>query len=163
MSFFDYSVFVNKSNEFGICENKISKEQPAYIDYDNNELWDAVVKSDNRADFRFIAVDNNIPYNDKNGNEKKRCDAMLYTEQTVIFIELKAQDKDWLNEAIGQLKSTIEHFKNEENIMNFKFRKAYACNRKHPNFNYQFKSRMQKFYNETGVLLRPERIINNIK
>ena len=79
------------------------------------------MKSDNRTDFRFIAVDNNIPYNDKNGNEKKRCDAMLYTEQTVIFIELKAQDKDWLNEAIGQLKSTIEHFKNEENIMNFKF------------------------------------------
>ena len=31
MSFFDYSVFVNKSNEFGICENKTSKEQPALI------------------------------------------------------------------------------------------------------------------------------------
>ena len=117
MSFFEYSVPVNKSVEFGIRENKTEKEQPAYIDYNNRELWDAVVESNNRTDFRFIAVDNNIPYNDKIGNEKKRCDAMLYTEQTVIFIELKNQEKDWLNEAIGQLKSTIEHFKNEENII----------------------------------------------
>ena len=34
---------------------------------------------------------------------------------------------------------------------------------KRPTLKYQFKSPMQKFYNETGVLLRPERIINNIK
>lgn len=163
MSFFEYSVPVNKSVEFGIRENKTEKEQPAYIDYNNRELWDAVVESNNKTDFNFIAVDNNIPYNDKIGNEKKRCDAMLYTGQTVIFIELKNQEKDWLNEAIGQLKSTIEHFKNEENIMNFKYRKAYACNKTHPNFNCQFESRMQKFYRETRVLLRSERIIKNIK
>lgn len=83
MSFFDYSVSVDKSDEFGICENKTAKELPAYIDYDNKELWDAVVKSHGVVDFNFIAVDNNIPYYDERENEKKRCDAMLYTKQTV--------------------------------------------------------------------------------
>lgn len=163
MSFFDYSVSVDKSDEFGICENKTAKELPAYIDYDNKELWDAVVKSHGVVDFNFIAVDNNIPYYDEKGNEKKRCDAMLYTKQTVAFIELKNQDRNWLNEAIGQLKSTIEHFKNEEDITKFKYRKAYVCNKTHPNFNYQFKDCMQKFFRETGILLRPERVIKNIK
>ena len=70
MSFFEYSVPVNKSVEFGIREHETEKEKPAYIDYNNQEQWDAVIESNNRTDFRFIAVDNNIPYNDIIGNEK---------------------------------------------------------------------------------------------
>ncbi len=163
MSFFDYSVSVDKSDEFGICEDKTAKELPAYIDYDNEDLWDAVVETHGLVDLNFIAVDNNIPYNDEKGNERKRCDAILYTEQTVVFIELKNQDRNWLNEAIGQLKSTIEHFKNEEDITKFKYRKSYACNKSHPHFNYQFKDRIQKFSKETRIILRTERVIKDIK
>ena len=70
-----------------------------------------------------------------------------------------------LNEKYKKARPLYEYLdnKNEENIMNFKYRKAYACNKSHPNFNCQFKSRIQKFYRETGVLLRSERIIKNIK
>lgn len=54
--FFYYSVSVDKSDEFGICENKTAKELPAYIDYDNKELWDAVVKSHGVVDFNLPRV-----------------------------------------------------------------------------------------------------------
>ena len=63
------------------------------MDYENKKDWNATVVSENRSDFNFIPVDNRIPYYDKQGNERKRCDAMVYTEQTVVFIELKDQKR----------------------------------------------------------------------
>ncbi len=163
MTFFDYSETVEIVPEFGICDNKTEKEKPAFLLYDNKEAWNAVVVSENKTDFNFIAVDNNIPYSDKKGNEKKRCDAMLWTSNSVVFIELKDQARDWLDKAIEQLKSTIEYFDNVDGLNKFKFKKAYVCNKARPFFNYQFKDRIQQFYNETGVNLRTEVLIKNIK
>ena len=86
----------------------------------------------------FIAVDNNIPYYDTDGNEMSHCDAMIYTKQTLIFIELKNQAKDWISESIEQLKSTIKHFDETDGLDKFRFKKAYACNKAHqPNTKIQ--------------------------
>lgn len=163
MTFFDYSEKINPVQEFGICDNKDEKEKPAFVVYTDKDSWNAHVISEKRDDFNFIAVDNNIPYNDENGKEKKRCDAMVWTPETVIFIELKDQDKDWFDRAVEQLKSTIIHFDNVDGLDNFHFKKAYACNKTHPYFNYHFKTRIQQFYNETGVNLRPQVLIDKVK
>lgn len=88
---------------------------------------------------------------------------LVWTPESVVFIELKDQARDWLDKAIEQLKSTIEHFDNVDGLNSFKFKKAYACNKARPFFNYQFKDRIQQFYNETGVNLRTEVLIKNIK
>lgn len=185
MSFFDYSKKVKPVNEFGIRDDEKGKEElkskiiaknpessvatipikelPAFIDYDNKKEWNAVIESVGRNDFNFIAVDNNIPYYDKNGNEKNRCDAIIWTRNTIVFIELKDQDKDWFEESMVQLKSTIKFFDEEDGIKKFKYKKAYACNKSHPYFNYHFKERMQKFFQETRVSLHPEMVIREIK
>lgn len=88
---------------------------------------------------------------------------MVWTLESIVFIELKEQSRDWLDKAIEQLKSTIEHFDTVDGLIKFKFKKAYACNKTRPFFNYQFKDRIQQFYNETGVNLRTEVLIKNIK
>lgn len=185
MTFFDYSEKVKPADEFGIRDDEKGKEErrnlelsnnpespilsipikelPAFIDYNNKKEWNAVVQSDNRNDFNFIAVDNNIPYNDKDGNENSRCDSIIYTEQTIVFIELKNQEKKWFEESINQLKMTIDHFDKTDGLNKFKFKKAYACNKIHPYFNYQFKNRIQQFFRETGVSLHPEMIIKNVR
>ena len=185
MTFFDYSEKVNPVDEFGIRDDEKGKEElkskvlaenpkssiasipvkelPAFIDYDNKKEWNAVIESLGRNDFNFIAIDNNIPYYDKNGNEKNRCDAIIWTESTIVFIELKNQQKDWFEEAVFQLKSTINFFDEVDGLEKFKFKKAYACNKAHPYFNYQFKDRMQKFFRDTGVSLHPEMKICKIK
>lgn len=185
MTFFDYSKKVKPVQDFGIRDDAEGKEQnkaailattpsdsiasiptkelPAFLDYENKKDWNAIVLSDGRDDFNFIAVDNNVPNIDKNGNEKSRCDAMIYTGQTVIFIELKNQMQDWFDDAVNQLKSTIEHFDDVDGLDKFRFKKAYACNKKHPYFNYHYKERMQKFYKDTGVTLHPEMVIKNVR
>ena len=185
MTFFDYSEKVKHVMEFGIRDDEEGKEEikalllvkdpstpiaaipakelPAFLDYKNKKDWNAIVVSENRSDFNFIAVDNNIPYNDKYGNEKSRCDAMVYTGKTVVFIELKDQTKDWFEDAVAQLKSTINHFDDVEGLNKFQFKKAYACNKAHPHFNYHHKERMQQFFKKTGVILHSEIVIKNIK
>lgn len=185
MTFFDYSENINPVKEFGIRDDEAGKEKlkadvlaknpcdeiasipakelSAFIDYENKEEWNAVVESDCRNDFNFIAVDNNIPYYDAKGNEEKRCDAMIFTDSTVIFIELKDQAKDWFEGAVEQLKSTIAHFSDCNGLESFKFKKAYICNKAHPYFNCQYKDRIQRFFKETGVSLRTEKLIKNVR
>ena len=183
MTFFDYSCHVKASERFGIRDDedgkqkildsvgnssesqcpKTAKELPAFVDYDEPEKWNAIVESNYRKDFNFIPVDNCVPYNDECGNERSRCDAIVWTEHTVIFVELKDQARNWFEDAVDQLKSTISHFKNAENIDEFKFKRAYICNKSHPSFNYQFKIRMQQFFRETGVSLHPEILIKNVR
>ncbi|MBP5442038.1 MAG: hypothetical protein J6Y60_02250 [Treponema sp.] len=181
----DYEEEVKTVREFGIRDDEEGKEQdkapflannpsnpiaeipakefPAFWDYENKKDWNAIVLSEERNDFKFIPVDNKVPNIDPKGNEKSRCDAMIYTAKTVVFIELKNQMQDWFDDAVEQLKSTIEYFDDVDGLARFRFRKAYVCNKKHPYFNYHYKERMQKFYRETGVTLRPEMVIKDIK
>ena len=123
MTFFDYAKDVESVQEFGIRDDEEGKETlkafvldknpkdpiasipakdlPAFIDYNNKKQWNAIVLSENRNDFNFIPVDKNIEYFDEKGNEKSRCDAVIYTRQTVIFIELKDQMHDWFEDAVA--------------------------------------------------------------
>ena len=50
-----------------------------------------------------------------------------------------------------------------DEIAPIKFKKAYICNKAHPYFNCQYKDRIQRFFKETGVSLRTEKLIKNIR
>ena len=185
MTFFDYSEKINAVEKFGIrddeegkivlkqhqaqdgsCKEDLStpaKELPAFIDYSEEEKWNAVVISGNREDYNFIPVDKNIPYLREEEKGVKRCDAIIWTPRTIIFIELKDQREKWLNDAILQIKATIELFERVDDITYFKYKKAYVCNKARPYFNYQFSEIMQKFHQETGVTLNPQKTIIGIR
>jgi hypothetical protein len=138
--------------EFGICDN--CDKTPAFVSTNKNDKWIAHAACNNRSDYSFIAVDNKIPVPGKNGGMEKRCDAMLYTKETVCFIELKEQKEKWLTHAVEQLEATITTFNENYDITSFRFRRAYACNRRRPNFAVSFKNRQKKFYDDNHVVLR---------
>ena len=101
MNFFDYAEFVKPVEKFGITdpEDKIGKF-PAKIVYNSTEKWNATVMCNNRSDYMFVPIDNNSAIsltrtNVQNEEESdNRCDAMLGTEKTVCFIELKNERAD---------------------------------------------------------------------
>ena len=114
VNFYDYATTVNKVKEFGLVDPDDKEgKKPAFVSYDKTtDKWNATVECNNRTDYSFIAVDNNVPLtvkiNDKDETASS-CDAMLYTPKTVCFIELKADKKgnDWLNHGMEQLTNTI--------------------------------------------------------
>ena len=146
VDFFAYSQKVNVVPEFGICDDA-GKEKPAYIDYDisRQEDWGALVQSENSHDYSFIAVDNNIiiPKPDNEHQEESRCDALLHTNKTIVFIELKDKRKTKAGDAAKQLKTTIKVFKENHDIESFENKKAYVYSRKCENLTEEEKAKLR--------------------
>ena len=113
--------------EFGICDNEDGTK--AYTDISNSENWIAKVLNPNEIDVSFIAVDKCI-FQDSDEPGRGRCDGILLTDDQLYFVELKNQKKSWINDAISQLESTIDFFKESHDIQEFKHKKAFACNKK---------------------------------
>ncbi len=127
---------------------------PAYVDLVNSDIW--VAEVDNRSDqpLNFTAVDNCIDIFREDGQMDNRCDGILTGGDYIIFVELKDQRGEWIQHAVeNQLKTTIRYFKENYDIARYKKRFAYACNRRHPQFQYSHMSMMEQFRHDTGVRL----------
>jgi hypothetical protein len=105
IDFFSYAQTVVPVPEFGICDD--DDGTPAYISTNKYDKWIAHVECNDRNDYSFIAVDNNIPVPRKNSDMENRCDAMLYTKETVCFVELKDRAREWSAHAVEQLEATM--------------------------------------------------------
>ena len=114
---------------FGICDgNPI-----AYTTTTNPDRWIAKVENNSGLPVVLTAIDGCvIKGNDLIG--QRRCDCMLTTSHHLYFVELKEELKNWKSGAIEQLICTIEIFLKSHAGVNFKHKKAFACNRKSPHF-----------------------------
>jgi hypothetical protein len=59
---------------------------------------------------------------------------MFTSNEHIYFVELKDQRKDWISDSITQLESTIQFFIENHDATIYKHKKAFACNKKHPQF-----------------------------
>ncbi len=153
----------SRNNIFGLCDDPPPANNPAYIDEADGAKWIAVVENENRHDVTFTAIDNCIEMLRKDGKAKQRCDGMLAYKSTVIFVELKdrnAQGNAWVEDAIPQLKSTIESFEDTKMSNEFKSKLAYISNKQHPKFKSTQQRRMDAFFDETKYVLRVQGRIN---
>jgi hypothetical protein len=149
----------SKKKMFGLCDNPPPAKDPAYIDENNGANWIAVVLNDESKDIIFTAIDNCIEIKRVNGDDSQRCDGVLTFEDTVIFVELKdrfSKGKTWITDAEGQLRETISFFEKEDLAEDYQVKKAYIANKALPKFRNSQAARMEKFFDETGYILRIE-------
>ncbi len=154
INFFEDEKVVNDVR-FGICDDvDVSVKTPAYVDLTHEARWVAKVTNNSGCPVGFIAVDNKIEMRRENGEMENRCDAMLHNDIYVIFVELKDQTKNWIKRAVEeQLLTTINIFKANHDISKYRYRIAYACNKRHPVFAVSQKEYMQRFKKEHNVRL----------
>ena len=138
------------SDKFGIGDDP---NQHAFIDDIDDFPWIAIVYNEKKKNIQFNAIDNCIEILRENGEEEKSCDGMLTYENNIDFIELKSKRQDWIQEGIEQLKTTIEIFDKNHYLKNYKRKRAFLANKKHPRFKHSHKEKMQKFKTKTGVRL----------
>lgn len=144
-----------RDKEFGICDDKDENEKtPAYVDTVQPEKWVAVVKNISDKSINFTAVDNCVEIQRTDGTMDFRCDAMLTNEDNIVFVELKDQGSGWITHAVDeQLQTTIDNFKANHDISKYKYKRAFACNKRFPNFRISYKDKMNAFYNKNHIRL----------
>jgi hypothetical protein len=142
---------------FGICDNQ--NGSPAFIDATNQSIWIAKVINSSAISVTLIAVDNCITILRNDGSMDMRCDAILAYPDNIIFLELKNQLKHWITDAVEQLETTIINFRDSHDISIFRHKKAFAANKKHPQFSYGNNERRQRFFSEYRVRLNIEATI----
>jgi hypothetical protein len=164
VNFHDVNCQTSSSRKtFGLCDDQAPARNPAYIDEANGANWIAVVENEIQQQITFTAIDNCIKILRPDGKMKQRCDGMLTYNATVIFVELKnrdAQGNAWVEDAIPQLKSTIESFEDSQMAEGFSKKLAYVSNKQHPKFKSTQQRRMDEFFNDTNYVLRVQGRIN---
>jgi len=138
-----------KDSLFGICDDQIGAKAYTYIN--DADKWIAKVKNNDCVELEFTAIDNCIKiFDEKTKQQESSCDGMLTFRESIYLVELKKQGTGgWLPDAIGQLRNTIRLLTKHHNLDRFRYKKAYACNKKHPNFTVIDNEFGKIFFNET--------------
>ena len=137
---------LRNDESFGICDDENGEK--AYTDITNENKWIATVLNENRILLTFTAIDKCI-LQDSEYPERGRCDGMLTSQNHLFLIELKNQrPPGWKNIAIGQLESTIKFLQefHKRELQRFKYKKAFACNKRHRGFKVIDHEKQSKFF-----------------
>ncbi|HWQ43004.1 MAG TPA: hypothetical protein VN456_13345 [Desulfosporosinus sp.] len=134
---------------FGICDEQDGTK--AYTDASNKERWIATVINNNQRAISFTAIDNCIIILKQGTKDKESsCDGMLTFSNSLFLVELKKQGTSgWLSKATSQLENTIRLLSATHNLAAFKYKKAYACNKKRPNFTVIDSAEKKAFFERT--------------
>ncbi|HNW52010.1 MAG TPA: hypothetical protein PKH79_13070 [Prolixibacteraceae bacterium] len=120
---------------FGICDDQdgVSK---AYTDHANQNKWIATVINKNQTEVFFTPIDHCFSIlREGSKEEESLCDGMLTFQSSLYLVELKEKEKHaWQLEALTQLENTIRLLQANHDLSVFKYKKVYACNKKHPFF-----------------------------
>lgn len=135
---------------FGICDDQNGKK--AYTNTADRRKWIATVINDSNIEITFTAIDNCIiVLKEGTKNKESTCDGMLTFTNSLYLIELKEKGPGgWLPNAQDQLENTIRLLYSNHSLAQFRHRKAYACNRKHPNFTVLEAEKRKDFFNRTN-------------
>jgi hypothetical protein len=151
-----------KDTIFGICDDTPPPSLPAYIDTINPTNWIAEVKTTNSRNIFFKAIDSCVDIFRANGEMESRCDGVLIDGNNLTFVELKDRaSSGWVSKGRNQLTITITNFlANDVNAGNHRLFEAYVCNKQRPLAITNISNEIQKFKNDTGLILKVSRTIN---
>jgi hypothetical protein len=151
-NFFDHACkeHFRKDNLFGICDDQDGKK--AYTNTQDAAGWIAHVRNSKKTKVVFTPIDNCIIiFRQGTKDRESTCDGMLTFGKSLYLVELKNQGKGkWLPVAKKQLESTINCLRKNHSLEQYTYKKAYACNKKHPNFTVLGNEEQRAFFQRTG-------------
>ncbi len=138
-----------KEKLFGICDDQNGTK--AYTDITDDTKWIAKVINESEIYVTFTAIDNCICIYKPDSNDKESsCDGMLTFTQNLYLIELKKQGTGgWIADAKAQLENTIKLISINNDLSSFRYKKAFACNKKHPYFTVINSAERKAFFERT--------------
>lgn len=142
-------------NLFWVADSQDNQTQQAFITYDES-VEGCVAKVDNSAalTFDFYAIDACLIIKKRNGDKISLCDALIITQNSIVFIELKDRNDKKEEKGIQQIESTIEQFVKAHPSFTRTNKIGYFCNKKFPNFGTSKMEMVEEINNKYGYRLR---------
>lgn len=139
-----------KDKQYGICDDQDGNM--AYSSLSTEEEWIAIIKNDNETEISFTPIDNCIIIlKDGTKDKESTCDGMLTFKNSLYLLELKNRATGgWIGEAKDQLENTIGLISKNHDLKDIKYKKAFACNKKHPSFTVIEAAERKSFFERTG-------------
>lgn len=141
----------SRSDElFGICDD--GNGTKAYTNATDSARWNAKVINCNQVAISFTAIDYCvIVFKDGTKDKESTCDGLLSFSDTLFLVELKKQGTGgWLPDAKKQLENTVKLLRANHNLEGFRYKKACACNKRHPGFTVIDAAEKKAFFQRTG-------------
>jgi len=142
----------NLRGKISFSEYVITKNgTKAYTNVSDKTKWIAKVNNDNDLAISFTAVDNCIiVFKEGTKDKESTCNGMLTFLNALYLIELKKQGTGgWLSDAKSKLENTIKLLNSKHNLEEYNYKKAYACNKRHPSFTVINASERKAFFERT--------------
>jgi hypothetical protein len=87
---------------------------------------------------------------------EKRCDGMLTYQDNIVFVELKNQLKDWIQDGLEQLETTIKHFTIAHDLEKIRHKRAFLANKKKRHFHVIQHEMKKRFFDTYKVRINIE-------
>ncbi|MBL7795895.1 MAG: hypothetical protein JNJ90_05260 [Saprospiraceae bacterium] len=135
---------------FGICDDQNASK--AYTDVTNETIWIATVVNQRGTHITFIAIDHCLSIKKEGTDDNEStCDGMLIFRDGLYLVELKNQGTGgWLPKAKSQLENTIRLLQEYHVLDQFRHKKAFACNKRHPYFTVFDVEEKKAFFKKTN-------------
>lgn len=147
--------------QFGLCDDSLQETARAYIHNNHPASWIGIVNNPKEEEVSFFAIDNCVSILKEDGSSESRCDGMLSYANNLIFVELKSRETGrWVKKGREQLTATIRKFSQNHNLGDYTKVEAYVCNNLRPIAHAGQATNIQRFKNDTGLILRCQREIN---
>lgn len=137
-------------SRIGVCDDQDNTK--AYTNVDNENKWIAIIKNNNNISVAFTPIDNCfIILKAGSQNRESTCDGMITFNESLFLIELKEQGTGgWVSRALGQLENTVKILLENHDLNDIKYKKVFACNKKHPRFTVIDNERNKRFFKTYG-------------
>lgn len=123
----------SNKERFGLCDDE--NQSIAYIDEENEEKWNGIVENKGKIEVSFYPIDYSLEIKRPNGEDSRKCEGILcYNNlKNIVFAELKDRKlkQRWKEDAIEQLKETIQYFFNNYSKAGFDKIECWIANKKH--------------------------------
>ena len=100
------------ATRFGISDRNAHNRHPAFLDTEDENIWDIVIENPVGKYVVFKAVDFCVDIFRSENQLIKRCEGFLFFEKKILFIELKnARTGRWLIDSREKFQETILKFR----------------------------------------------------
>lgn len=146
------------AERFGISDANSNSREPAFLDINNEDIWDLIIENKPPKEVTFKAVDFCVDIFREDltidGRKQliKRCEGFLKYDDKIVFIEIKnRRTGNWIVDSCEKFIETIQQFRTSYPEGGYNIMKPLIANKMHTGFHQSEMTQKRKLKDAIGL------------